>query len=60
MGRVARLWLCIQLVGDVLQVLTERAQDIGTDVAPQDDPAVRRDGNDKVGNLRLGSSGAGG
>jgi len=58
--RVAGLRRCRQFVDNVLQVLTERAQDIGTDVAPQDDPAVRRDGNDKVGNLRLGSSGAGG
>ena len=41
--RVARLWWR-KLVGDVLQILTKRSKSIRTDVAPQDDPAIRSHG----------------
>jgi hypothetical protein len=44
-------WRC-QLVGDVLQVLTKRSKSIRADVAPQDDLAIRRHGDNQVGKLK--------
>jgi len=41
--RVAGLRWFLQLVGDILQILADRPQDIRADVAAQDDLTLRRD-----------------
>jgi hypothetical protein len=50
--RVAGLWRRFKLVSDILQILTKRAQHVGTDVAAQDNFAVRCYGDNQVRHLK--------
>ena len=52
MRRVARLRWRFKLVGDVLQILSQRTQHVGTDVAAQDNFTVWRYGDNDVWHLK--------